>query len=372
MQNRQNALEQWLQKILGQSNVILTPLTGDASFRRYYRLQQPDKHYIVMDAPPEKEPLKPFLDVGALLQQHQVLTPAIHGLDVQQGFVLLDDFGDTLLLDQLRTSHATPELAEPLYVAALNRLIPMQKINLNEHQFLPRFDQTFMQSELSVFQTWFLDAYLKLQLTPAETTLIQDTFVWLTDEISQQPQVLIHRDFHSRNIMVLENSISATQYPATENNDSSPAHPPQCGTFSPSPGRREKQQQLFGSPNLGIIDFQDAMQGPMTYDLVSLLKDCYIQWPSEYVIRWLTLFYHSSSVAQQLSLPQFKRAFDLCGLQRHLKVLGVFCRLFLRDNKANYLKDLPLTRHYVMACLETYPELQPFYHFMDQRCQLPK
>jgi aminoglycoside/choline kinase family phosphotransferase len=129
---------------------------------------------------------------------------------------------------------------------------------------------------------------------------------------------------------------------------------------------------LDNNPTLGIIDFQDAMLGPITYDLVSLLKDCYIQWPTEQVTRWLTLFYNCSASAQQLSLPAFQRAFDLCGLQRHLKVLGVFCRLFLRDNKANYLNDLPLTRHYVMACLESYPELQAFYDLMDQRGQLPR
>lgn len=330
MQNRQNALEHWVEKTLTHSKVNLLSLTGDASFRRYYRLHHNNTSYIVMDAPPEKEPLRPFIEVGQLLHQHQLHTPVIHAIDEHQGFAILEDFGDLLLLNALRSTHSKPAAAETLYIAALNMLTLMQRCTASTNYPLPLFDKNFMLSELDVFKTWYLGTYLHVALSPADNQLLNDTFSWLTDTISSQPQVFIHRDFHSRNLMILDDQL-----------------------------------------NLGIIDFQDAMQGPLTYDLVSLLKDCYIQWPIEQVERWLKLFYDCSSQAQQLSLSEFKRSFDLCGLQRHLKVLGVFCRLHLRDHKPHYLNDLPLTWHYVMSCLESYPELQPFYQFMQQKGQLP-
>src|SRR3990167_602339 len=328
MQNRQNALKQWVQDTLKQPQVSLLPLTGDASFRCYYRLYNGSISYIVMDCPPDKETLRPFLDIGHLLQNNAVLTPTVHAFDEQHGFALLADFGDTLLLAKLLDTNTNAEETDRLYIKALTTLTHVQQCHLNTAYPLPVFDKLHMHNELTLFKTWYLENYLKRQLTPDETKLIEKTCHWLAEEISQLPYVFIHRDYHSRNIMLLDNS-------------------------------------------LGIIDFQDGMLGPLSYDLVSLLKDCYIQWPTEQVMHWLNLFYERSEVAQQLPLPAFKRAFDLCGLQRHLKVLGIFSRLFLRDNKPNYLTDLPLTRHYVMACLESYPELHLFYDFMAQRGQLP-
>ncbi|KTC99358.1 aminoglycoside phosphotransferase family protein [Legionella erythra] len=325
MQHRQNALNKWLQDVLHEQHYELAPLTGDASFRRYYRLRYNGISRIVMDAPPDKETMKPFLLVGHLLSQAGVKTPTVHACDEVQGFAVLDDFGDTLLLSQL-----TPERVGSLYHQALSSLIVMQQCATEQHgEKLPCFDQAFMRQELGLFSTWFLDSYLNMNLTPSEATMIEQTFDWLIAEISRQPQVFIHRDYHSRNIMLLE------------------------------------------SGELGIIDFQDAMSGPFTYDLVSLLKDCYIQWPSEQVREWVCYFHTHSTIAQQWPFQDFLRAFELCGLQRHLKVLGVFSRLYIRDNKPGYLKDLPLTLHYTLAFLESCEELQAFYQFMQSRIQLP-
>lgn len=329
MQNHQNTLEQWLQITLQQSNVHVIPLTGDASFRKYYRIHLGEKSYIVMDAPPAQEPLAPFLAVQKLLESHQICVPTIYAVDEQQGFALLEDFGDTLLFNLLKTSHATPQQAEKYYHAALDQLNQLQTCHEQAPFPLAPFDANFIASELSHFKHWFLEKYLQLQLTAAEHKLIDDSCQKITQRILEQPSVFIHRDYHSRNIMLLKEG------------------------------------------GLGIIDFQDAMLGPFTYDAVSLLKDCYLQWPTTYVTQWLQYFYNLSPYKQQCSFNEFHDAFDYCGLQRHLKVLGIFARLYLRDNKPQYLQDLPLTRQYVMACLESYPEHHALYEFMDTRGQLP-
>jgi N-acetylmuramate 1-kinase len=328
MHNRQNALYRWLEQLYGPAaSFTLIPLKGDASFRRYFRLYHQDLRQVIMDAPPDKEDLEAFLAIANLLSRSGIRIPQIHAFDKVQGFAILEDFGDTLLLDQLCL-----QTAYKLYPAAIKTLIRMQDYLTSDLKQLPSFDKPFILAELNLFREWFIHLYLGIQLTSKEETLLHQTFDWLSNEISQQPQIFIHRDYQSRNIMLLPNDEDI---------------------------------------ELGIIDFQDAMQGPITYDLVSLLKDCYIQWPREQVIGWLSDFYQQAPIAKQYSLPDFIRAFDFCGLQRHLKVLGVFCRLHLRDKKANYLPDLPLTLHYVMDCLESYEELKPFYQFMQTRIRLP-
>ncbi|MFA5960583.1 MAG: phosphotransferase [Tatlockia sp.] len=319
MHQRENALHQWLEEVLATNQYQLVPLTGDASFRRYFRLHQEKGTRIVMDAPPMKEDIAPFIAVAKLLQALEVQTPTVHAFDKKQGFALLDDFGDTLLLNQL-----TDQTSDFFYTEAMKVLTRLQV----KAPQLPVFDKAFILQELAVFREWFLQSYLQLNLSDKEEILLEKTFDLISEALLQQPRVLIHRDFHSRNIMLNHNT-------------------------------------------LGIIDFQDAMQGPFTYDLVSLLKDCYIQWPIEKVLHWVDFFYKQTPLTQQYSWPDFVRAFDYCGLQRHLKVLGVFSRLHLRDNKSGYLKDLPLTLHYVMACLEGHEELQPFYSFMQSRIDLP-
>jgi len=326
MNSRETLLHNWLKGVLLNRPYQLTPLAGDASFRRYYRLQNSELgSRIVMDAPPVKETLDPFIKIAALLRTQGLTTPAIEAIDKACGFLLLEDFGDHLLLSILNEQNA-----DHLYSLAMDKLLLLQQCSVSKMQELPCFNRDFILSELQVFQKWFLHHYLKLELTPSEQNMIQHSLMWLANEVSQQSTVLIHRDYHSRNLMWL---------------DSSPQ-------------------------DLGIIDFQDAMQGPLTYDLVSLLKDCYIQWPRDRVLNWVRYFYDRSPLAQQNDFEHFYQAFELCGLQRHLKVLGVFSRLCLRDNKDNYLKDLPLTLHYTLATLEGYSELASFYQFMLQKVQL--
>jgi len=320
MQKRQHALNEWLKALFGDSEFMVTPLAGDASFRRYFRLIQGQKTYVVMDAPPEKEQIIPFINISNALAKSGIHTPAVHAFEANQGFVLLEDLGDQLLLNAL-----TPARADSLYKAAMSTLVKIQQCPTTDPA-LPAFDKPFMLQEIALFRDWFLDAWLALPLNAAEEALLENSFNWLSDELVKQPQVFIHRDYHSRNLIVT--------------NENTPI-------------------------DLGVIDFQDAMRGPFTYDLVSLLKDCYIQWPRKQIITWLGYFYQQLST--DWTLADFTRAFDLCGLQRHLKVLGIFCRLHLRDKKSAYLRDLPLTFNYVLACLESHDELQPLYRFMQDK-----
>ncbi len=342
MHTRQNELNKWLATLFSHKPFTLTPLAGDASFRRYFRLHCGELTHVVMDAPPDKEAIAPFISIGNQLATAGVHTPAILAVNHTEGFILLEDLGDQLLLDAL-----SRDSADMLYTAAMTTLLQIQQCPTS-HSKLPEFDLTHIFQELSLFREWFLHAYLNIELNAHDELLLQDTFDWLTTQITAQPQVFIHRDYHARNLMMInKNNLQGSSNCVDQN-----AH-------------------IVTAENIGVIDFQDAMRGPFTYDLVSLLKDCYIQWPREHVIRWLTYFYHKLPSTHGWSLMEFTRAFDLCGLQRHLKVLGIFCRLHLRDHKAAYLRDLPLTLHYVNACSESYAELQPFYHFIQKKVYLP-
>lgn len=337
MHMRQNALNEWLKTLLNNDTYLLTPLTGDASFRRYFRLHHQQQTFIVMDAPPESENLGAFLKIATLLAQQHIHTPQILAVEQQQGFALLEDFGDQLFLSAI-----TAESAPRLYRTAIDILVQLQHCPIPAQ--LPHFDEKHMLTEISYFQDWFLSAYLQMGLDTQTNQMLTQTYDWLVKDIAKQPQVCIHRDFHSRNLMVLQERTSADS--------------PQLN------GEIRAVQNI-----LGVLDFQDAMQGPFTYDLVSLLKDCYIQWPKDQVVEWLTIAYQQFNLAAEYSWPRFKRAFDLCGLQRHLKVLGIFCRLHLRDHKSGYLRDLPLTFHYMMECLEIYPELACMHQVMRDRVQ---
>ena len=320
MQTRQNALKEWLQIQLNQTSFTLTPLVQDASFRRYFRLTSEKMTRVVMDAPPDKENIVPFIQVNQTLQTIGVLIPKIHAVDLNQGFILLDDFGDQLFLRSL-----TPTNQDSLYQSAINTLIQIQR---SPTASIPLFDKAHMLKEISLFHEWFLSAYLGLTLTSAEEQLLLTTFSSLTDRIANQPQVFIHRDYHSRNLMLIEDN------PLTQ---------------------------------LGVIDFQDAMHGPVTYDLASLLKDCYIKLPRSSYENYLTFFYQHQPFVQDWSLQRLMDEVDFCGLQRHLKVLGIFCRLAHRDNKLNYLRDLPLTMDYTIACLKRHSEFSSLLQFMEKR-----
>lgn len=330
MQTRENALHEWLKTIYPNMDFTLTPLAGDASFRRYYRLQQDLLSQIVMDAPPTKVALAPFVTIAELLTEHGIKTPQIHAINYSAGFALLEDFGNVLFGDALKEPQSIPEL----YQNAIQLLCQMQQSTVQPTQLAP-FDQAFMLKEIALFQEWFLKRYLGLSLSHSEQQLLTDTFQRLTACIMQQPQVLIHRDYHSRNIML-------------------PGYP-----------------QSVNPLTMGLIDFQDAMLGPITYDLVSLLKDCYIHLPPELVSNSLRLFFDSAQISDRYTFSEFQQAFDWCGLQRHLKVLGIFCRLHFRDGKSNYLQDLPLTFRYVMTCVEAYPEFAAFAEWLNERVKDP-
>lgn len=324
MHTRQNTLNKWLANLFEGQSFTLTPITGDASFRNYLRLNCDDTSYIVMDAPPDKESILPFLDIARRLTIKNIHAPQVHAYEAQLGFILLEDFGDKQLLNVLTTVNA-----DIYYESAMQILLSMQTCTTLEPS-LPLFNQAFMLQELQLFQTWFLQQYLQLSLTQAQQQLLTDSFAWLVNEIANQPQVFIHRDYHSRNLMVI------------------------------SPGNLD----------MGVLDFQDAMIGPITYDLVSLLKDCYIQWPQERIRQWLSYFYNHLQNTQHLSFTAFTRAFDLCGLQRHLKVLGIFSRLYIRDDKPTYLQNLPRIFNYINDCFENHNMLKPFSQFMQQTVYL--
>jgi len=327
MQTRENVQRAFIKEILGNLPYTLRPLTGDASFRRYFRLQYLDNQQqpvnrILMDAPPERETVLPFLDIAKRLVQAGLRAPAIHAVDEKAGFLLLDDFGDTLLLNIL-----TEETAPHWYQSALKTLVTMQQCVSDN---LPVFNAQHMHQETDLFKTWFLESYLGLVLNTQEIHRLDNVITHLIASIDKQPKVFIHRDYHSRNLMVLPNS-----------------------------------------NELGVLDFQDAMQGPATYDLVSILKDCYITWPREQVLDWAYTFHASCPALADYPSTVFLRDFDYCGLQRHLKVLGIFCRLYLRDNKASYLQDLPRVLEYVLECSALYEDLHPLHDFLIKRVSLP-
>lgn len=322
MQRRQNALNKWVKNQFGSSNFTIQPLAGDASFRRYLRIYYNNQSYVLMDAPPEKEDIKPFLQVGKILANIGIYTPKIHACEHQQGFLLLEDLGDQLLLSCIGEKNA-----DDLYKKAISILIQLQQCDTRDLP-LPHFNEVYMKEELNLFRVWFLDAFLNLNLSKQQNELLDETFDRLIAKIMTQPQVVIHRDYHSRNLLVV---------PKTDHIE------------------------------LGVIDYQDAMIGPFTYDLVSLLKDCYIQWPHQRILAWLEYFYRPLSRHHDISLLELTHAFDACGLQRHLKVLGIFCRLHLRDQKSGYLKDLPLAWHYLLSTLANYAEFNEFYNFMHEK-----
>ncbi|MGE3318910.1 MAG: aminoglycoside phosphotransferase family protein [Candidatus Berkiella sp.] len=311
----------WISEALGTEHFQINPLKGDASFRSYYRVHHADKSYIAMLAPPDKEKTDMFVAIAKSWKTYGLLVPTVWAWQPQQGFVLLSDFGDTLLLNAL-----DKQSAPGYYAKAMQSLLPLQRAKPVDFQ-LPAFAGAHTANELGLFNEWFVEKLLGLSLKPGEQELIQTVFNDLALCVQEQPQVVIHRDYHSRNLMVL-------------------------------PDER-----------LGVIDFQDAMMGPITYDLVSLLKDCYIKWPKETVAAWAMDFYHALKAQNSIgdvSFGQFMEWFDGVGLQRHLKVLGVFSRLKIRDNKAHYLNDIPRIMEYVLEVTQRYPYLQPFDNWLRQ------
>lgn len=304
----------------------LTLLAGDASFRRYYRLTLADKTYVVMDAPPDKEPVEPFVVIDKGLAQLGLSVPEIYHSDIEQGFLLLTDFGDEVYFQILKDNNA-----DQLYTAALDELVTLQSCKAIADFEIPEFDSAMYTLELERFVFWFLERYLGLALTEEQLQMLETSFRFLIHSALEQPQVFVHRDYHSRNLV-----------------------------WTP-------EQQV------GILDFQDAVTGAVTYDAVSLLRDCYIVWPKAKVLQWL--LYYKQKVCdynqwQEISDQQFIRWFDLMGIQRHLKAIYIFARKFCRDHQAEYLPDINHALNYVHDVIKDYPELKALQDFLRDIVQV--
>ncbi|MBS0286503.1 MAG: phosphotransferase [Proteobacteria bacterium] len=312
-------LKQWLSQQIGTEDYQYLPLPGDASFRTYSRIINESQSYIVMHAPPGKERTDEFVKIATAWHEHGLLVPQVLAWERNKGFVLLTDFGDDLLLAKLN-----PNSVDAFYNTAMKSLIHLQG-TCPKALDLPPYDAAFALLELSHFKEWFINRLLNCPFSPQEAAIWEKTCDNIVHHFCEQPQVTVHRDYHSRNLMVLPNT------------------------------------------HLGIIDFQDAMHGPITYDIASLLKDCYIDWRSVDVQRWLAIFYEklkAQGKLPEISLIQFNEWFDWVGLQRHLKVLGIFSRLNIRDNKPRYLQYLPRIMHYVLEVTGKYEAFAPFHQYL--------
>jgi aminoglycoside/choline kinase family phosphotransferase len=314
-------LEDWLKAVLDRGEITLTPASGDASFRRYWRLALEGQTYIAMDAPPGVEDTDRFVRIARDWRALGLRTPVIHAEDADQGFLLLEDFGRRLYLEAL---HA--DSADRLYGDALGALAIIQACAPT--QDLPAYDAPFLRRELDLFRHWLVERYLGLTLSPREEADLEEALNLLVASALEQPRVCVHRDFHSRNLMI---------------------------TASPSPG---------------ILDFQDAVLGPVTYDLVSLLRDCYIAWPRTRVEEWAWGYFGlavQSGILRPEQEADFPRWFDLMGVQRHLKASGIFARLLIRDSKPGYLGDIPRTLGYVLEVAPAYAPLRGLAAFIAGR-----
>jgi len=314
---RLQALTDWCRQQLLDETLQLEVVSGDASFRRYYRANLADgNNLIAVDAPPEKENNHAFVAIDQAFLVHGVHVPKIIHADLKQGFMLLEDLGDCLLLSKLSTSNVDQH-----YQHAMENLLHLKGCSEISGYHLPVYNRKLLNSEMLLFPQWFLNKHLGHSDIAKVIPDLESIFKQLTESALEQPQVCVHRDYHSRNLMLLDSGV------------------------------------------LGVIDFQDAVLGPVTYDLVSLLKDCYISWPRDRVLDWVQ-WYYSQLSAQQLtglgSLEQFIRWFDLMGMQRHLKAIGIFARLNYRDNKPDYLADIPRTLDYIREVCLIYPELRNF------------
>lgn len=311
---RLKQIETWLQTVAGFTAAEIRPASADASFRRYFRVIHQADSYIVMDAPPDKEDMQPFLSIAKLFLNMGLNVPQVLQADTERGFYLLSDLGDEHYLRALNA-----DTAQRLYGDALGALLIIQAQG-PQTGALPAYDKPMLLREMALFRDWLVGSHLGIILSAAQATLLERTFALLADAALAQPQVCVHRDYHSRNLMVT------------------------------------------ASHNPGILDFQDAVIGPLTYDLVSLLRDCYIAWPRAQVEAW-ALGYRELALQAgvlrewQADEQQFLHWFDWMGVQRHLKAAGIFARLYRRDGKPGYLADIPRTLGYVVEVARRYPEL---------------
>ncbi len=317
---REQLIQIWITSVLNSDQFEINFLAGDASFRRYARIILNNKTFMLMDAPPSMEDCRPFVSIDEFFDRHGVRVPHIVAKDLENGFLLLEDFGDvllsTLLNDQTVDAH---------YAQSFKQLNQLQSIG--ERDQLPAYAYEKLISEMELLTDWLLPS-LKIQPTESEQALIKRTFAILANAALAQPQVIVHRDFHSRNLMILD-----------------------------------------GETEQGVIDFQDAVIGADTYDLISITRDAYVQWNAERVYGWFKVFYDllPESAKEDRDFEQFKQDADLMAIQRHIKILGIFVRLFERDGKSGYLKDLPRVMWYLLEESKPYAELQPFMDFINAK-----
>lgn len=311
-------MHDWLHSRFPDGRWSVTPASADASFRRYFRVSVDDATHIVMDAPPQHEDCGPFLHVAKLFAAAGAHVPEIIDQDLRQGFLLLSDLGSTTYLQALDEDNA-----DVLYRDAIDALVKIQLASRPDA--LPPYDEALLLRELRLFPEWYVGKHLQTDLSASQQEMLERTFALITLNNLAQPKVYVHRDYHSRNLMA-------------------------------------------SSPNPGVLDFQDAVYGPITYDLASLFKDAYIRWDEERVLDWTIRYWER---AKKAGLPvnadfyEFYRDFEWMGVQRHIKVLGIFARLCHRDGKEGYLKDMPLVMTYLRKACERYNALGPLLRLLD-------
>ena len=320
-------LEEWISGQFSDKGFTLSPASADASFRRYFRITFTDTTLIAMDAPPEQEDCAPFLHVAQIFTEAGAHVPAILAQNLSHGFLLLSDLGSTTYLQALTsgsTGDSAENLADQLYRDAVDALLKIQLAS--RPGILPAYDEALLLRELRLFPDWYLTYHLQVKPATIHKETVEELFRRVVQNNLAQPRVFVHRDYHSRNLMVT-------------------------------------------TPRPGILDFQDAVYGPITYDLVSLFKDAYIRWEEERILDWLIYYWEEARKAQlpvAQDFGEFYRDFEWMGVQRHLKILGIFARLYHRDGKSAYLKDLPLVENYLRKTCERYNELHPLLSLLDE------
>ena len=321
MASREEQLVEWLSVVFGDTSFRLEPASSDASFRRYFRVTLNDRTLIAMDAPPPQENCAPFVHAAEVLAEAGLNVPRILEQDLAQGFLLLTDLGNTTYLTAIEQGGLD---VNDLYRDAYLALVKLQ--TASRKGVFPDYDEALLTREMQLFPDWYVGRHLQASLTSDQQESLQSMFDLLNRNILNQPQVYVHRDYHSRNLMVCD-------------------------------------------ANPGVLDFQDAVFGAITYDLVSLLKDAYVKWEEEQILDWAVRYWQA---AKKAGLPvaadfaDFYRDFEWMGVQRHLKVLGIFARLYYRDGKDGYLKDMPLVMHYLYTACTRYRELKPLVKLLDQ------
>ena len=343
---RQQQLTEWLHSQYPDEIFTLAPAFADASFRRYFRATFNDRTLIVMDAPPPHEDCRPFVHVAKLFEDAGTHVPHVYAQDLTKGFLLLSDLGNTTYLQALNAN-----TARDLYGAATDALIKIQLASRENE--LPPYDEALLKREMNLFPEWYIGKHLNVTLTSAQSAKLESVFARIVANNLAQPRVYVHRDYHSRNLMVVDPN-RRPHFPHP--------NPPPTGE-----GANESLREAC-SVSPGILDFQDAVYGPITYDLASLFKDAYIHWEEAQVIDWLVRYWEK---ARKAGLPvhkdfsEFYRDYEWMGVQRHIKVLGIFARLYHRDGKKGYLNDMPLVMAYLRAACARYIDLKPLLNLLD-------